>query len=190
MKKIHDFDEVFDAQKMFRLILDTMANPTRTMSIRTYSDKLFGNHPSFLALAMTLLDNEVSFNACDNEELADEIVSLTLSRIEPVENADFIFVPGFSKLSDAIENAKGGTLRDPHKSATVILRADTKRDRTIRLCGPGIKGYLEFEAPKAVLDALKLRDNRFDEYPCGIDLIFVSDSGGLFAIPRLVREAN
>ena len=33
MKTLHQFDEVFDTQAVFRLLLDAMSNPPRTVSV-------------------------------------------------------------------------------------------------------------------------------------------------------------
>ena len=63
MKTLHQFDEVFDTQAVFRKVLEAMSNPTRTVSVAEQMEKLFGNHRAFLALGMTLLDNEVTFSA-------------------------------------------------------------------------------------------------------------------------------
>lgn len=54
MKQLHTFDEVFDSQKVFRCLLETMANPGRRCVIREQSQKLFGENPELLAAAMTL----------------------------------------------------------------------------------------------------------------------------------------
>lgn len=189
MKKMHTFDEVYDSQSIFRLILTAMSNPTKTVNIKEFSNKLFGKTPEFLAVAIALLDNEVSFNTCENEELSHEIVLLTLSKIEKLESADYIFVSDILMLQKAIENSKCGTLRDPHKSATVIVRINNKKDALITLYGAGIDKKAELHTSPAVREALDIRDNQFYEYPQGVDLIFVSDNGDLFAIPRLtLRE--
>lgn len=33
MKTLHQFDEVFDTQAVFRKVLEAMSNPTRTVSV-------------------------------------------------------------------------------------------------------------------------------------------------------------
>ena len=53
MKTLHQFDEVFDTQAVFRLLLDAMSNPTRTVSVAAQKEKLFGDYGAFLALGMT-----------------------------------------------------------------------------------------------------------------------------------------
>ena len=187
MKKMHTFDEVFDSQGIFRLILTAMSNPAKTVNIKEFSNKMFGNTPDFLAVAIALLDNEVSFYTCGNEELAYEIVLLTLSKIEKIENADFIFVLDLSMLPKVIECSKCGTLRDPHKSATVVVKIDDRKDVLLTLSGPGIDKTTALYTSLAVKEALELRDNQFYEYPQGVDFIFIADNGELFAIPRLTR---
>jgi len=190
LTKKHNFDVVFDSQKVFRLVLGAMSNPARIVTIKAHADQLFGEHPVFLALAMTLLDNEVSFNTCENRALSDEIASLTLAGREPIEAADFIFICEENDIKDVIENAKCGTLADPQKSATVLIQNDGEPACQMTLFGPGIDGQLEILVPWVVKDAMELRDTQNVEYPQGIDLIFVSDNGELFAIPRLVREVR
>jgi len=187
LTKKHNFDIMFDSQKVFRLILEAMSNPTRIVNIKEYADKLYGDYPVFLAVAMTLLDNEVSFNTCENRYLSDEIVSLTLSRREKIDSADFIFVCDEKDIKKVIENAKCGTLADPHKSATVIIQNDGDLVHRLKFSGPGINGRIEIQSTQIVKDAIILRDTQYYEYPQGIDLIFISSDCDLFAIPRLIR---
>lgn len=184
--KRHSFDEVFDSQKVFRLLLTAMSNPPGTVSIAEFAGKLYGDNKGMLVLAMTLLDNEVSFNTCENARLSDEIISLTLSRKERLENADYIFVAEEEMLQFAIDNAKCGTLSDPHKSATIIIRYPETGSVSVRLRGPGIKGTFDFKASDIAKKALDIRDSKYYEYPQGVDFIFISDNGDLFSIPRLI----
>ena len=189
MKKIHSFDLVHDSQGLFRLILKAVSKPLLFVNIKEYADKLFGDNKNLLAIAITMLDNEVSFNTCENRALSDEIISLTLSRRETIENADFIFVNDNKNLKEAIENAKCGTLVDPHKSAIIVVKISDGKDTKIKLKGAGIDGTIEIITDFTVFDALEMRDNLFFEYPQGIDFLFVQENGELFAIPRLtIRE--
>jgi len=186
LSKKHSFDLVFDSQKVFRLILKAMSNPARVVRIRKYADALFGDQPMFLALAITLLDNEVSFNTCENQSLSAEITSLTLTRRAGLESADFVFVSNPNRIKEVIGNVKHGTLSDPHKSATVIIRNDDEPNRLLTLSGPGIDCCVEILASNTVVDAILCRNEQNYEYPQGIDLIFISSAGELLAIPRLV----
>lgn len=191
MKKIHSFDEVFDSQKMFRLILTAMSNPTRRVNIKPFADKLYGKNPGFLAVAMTLLDNEVSFGVGGNRMLAEEIVSLTLSKKAETEDADFLFVSEPPELENTIRSAKCGTLSDPHKSATILIKNAGENTCRLRLYGAGIDGTTEFVTTELVKTALDIRDSQCYEYPQGVDFIFLSEDGELFSIPRLtLREVT
>ena len=187
LSKKHDFDIVFDSQAVFRLILEAVANPGRILSIKEYADKLYDDYPALLTMALTLLDNEVGFIAYDNSRLSDEIVSLTLARRETMDSADYIFVCDPESMKYVMENAKCGTLADPHKSATVIIQNDGEAVCRLKLSGPGIKDCLEVQTTQTVKDAMLLRDMQYYEYPQGIDLLFLSSQGDLLAVPRLTH---
>lgn len=186
MKKIHDFDEVFDGQKVFRIILEAMSNPGRMLSIEEQAKKMFGDNQAFLALAMTLLDNEVSFDTFEDEELAKNISLLTLSKRVELEEADFLFIEKESDLERAFEGAKGGTLADPHKSATLIIKAQNTKKNAITIYGPGVNKSLEIQVPDVVVKAMDFRKKQNYEYPQGVDMMFVTEDMKIFCIPRLV----
>ena len=190
MKTLHQFDEVFDTQAVFRLLLDAMSNPTRTVSVAAQKEKLFGDYGAFLALGMTLLDNEVTFSSCENESLKKDLQLVTLSQEVPVPDADYLFVTDERMLSAVLVQAKCGTLTDPHQSASLLIRDSGEKPETMTLYGPGIDGETELHCTPTVVRALELRDQQTYEYPTGIDLIFVTDSGDVTCIPRLVRRRD
>ncbi|NLL63305.1 MAG: phosphonate C-P lyase system protein PhnH [Ruminococcaceae bacterium] len=205
LTKKHSFDTVFDSQKVFRIILEAVSNPARVLNIAKAANKLFGDFPEILSLAMTLLDNETGFYIYGNyknvsvespvdtvletavEQLEKDIASLTLARKVEATAADFIFVCDPSSTKEAIEQAKCGTLIDPHKSATIVIQNDEELKCNLTLSGPGIDGVIKVFVSQAVKDALFYRDAQNYEYPEGIDLIFISKTGDLFAIPRLIK---
>ena len=94
----------------------------------------------------------------------------------------------FAKISfeEVIEKAKSGTLEDPQKSATIIIKTDKACSKTLHLYGAGIDGTLQLEVPDITVKAIELRKQQNYEYPQGIDFIFVTADGELFSIPRLV----
>lgn len=190
MNTLHNFNEVFDTQAVFRKILETMSNPGRTISIAEQKSKLFGNYKAFLALAATLLDNEVTFSGCGNQELEKDIQLITLSEKTDLSNADFIFVPDRKTLPDIFAKAKCGTLTDPHKSVSLIIKNNESHDYTIELYGPGINGKIKLPCSDIIYDSIILRDKCEYEYPTGIDMIFVTESGDVTCIPRLVKRRS
>jgi len=187
LTKKHSFDPVLDSQKIYRRILEAISNPGQTVSIQDCADKLYGDHPAFLAVAMALLDNEVSFHVSGNSSLADEITSLVHAKQERVEAADFIFVCDLRNMKFVINNAKYGTHCDPHKSAIVIIQNDSESSVHQTLSGPGINGRVELFSTQAIKDALLIRERLNHEYPLGIDFLFISSAGALQAVPRLVK---
>lgn len=188
MKKKHSFDAVYDGQKMFRLILNAISNPLQKVNISEYSEKLYGNSKDFLAIAFTLLDNETTFCTFDNQLLDESITSLTLSEKETDANADFIFVEGERNLHTAIQHAKCGTLADPHKAATILVKIKASEDTDLTMYGAGIDGKRSIKTDGLVKKSIQMRDEMFFEYPQGLDFIFVDENGDLFAIPRLVKK--
>lgn len=180
----HSFDAVFDSQGMFRLLLEAMSNPTRIMNVSEYADRFQCDHPLLMASAATLLDNEVSFNACEDQPLSDEIASLTLAKLRGIGEADYIFVTDPRRLERAVSGAKGGTPDNPNRSATIIFRNVGGHAGQMRFSGPGIRGTATVQATRTMLDAVTARDSRGLEYPEGIDMIFITDGGRMLALPR------
>ncbi len=188
MKQLHTFDEVFDAQKVFRRLLEAMANPGRQCDIRLQSEKLFGEAPDMLALAMTLLDASVSFCAPENPVLTEQIILLTHAKSVSPEQADYLFISSGDLLPTIIETAKKGTLENPHASATCIVKIpDGQTEQQVLLSGPGVDGQTGATVPCDIMQAIGLRDAQEYEYPQGIDYIFLLPESKLLCIPRLVR---
>lgn len=188
MKKLHNFSEVFDGQAVFRKVLEAMSNPGRSVSIAEQAEKMHGNQQVFLALAMTLLDNEVSFYTCGNQELANDISLLTLSKEACLEEADFIFLEKKEDLDKVFSQAKCGTLADPQRSATIIMKTEEYCEKLWRIYGAGINGTQKLWVPETAELAMRLRDGQAYEYPQGVDMVFASDHGDIFCIPRLVMK--
>ena len=186
MKKIHDFDEVFDGQKVFRIVLEGMSNPGRVLSIKEQAQKMYGENPAFLALAMTLLDNEVSFFTCGNQKMSEDISLLTLAKETAVEDADYIFVEKEEDLKNVLEKAKIGTLADPQQSATILVKTGTDFGSNLAIYGAGVDQTMQLTVPEVVKTALRLRDEQVYEYPQGVDFIFVTEDERILCIPRLV----
>lgn len=188
MKQLHTFDEVLDAQKVFRCLLEAMANPGRRCSIRQQQEKLFGENADILAVAMTLLDAKVPFSALENQALTEQILLLTHAKPVAPEEADYVFVSSANQLLTVMQKAKEGTLENPHSSATIVWKIPGGQlEREVLLSGPGVKGKTAVTVPQEVADAMQQRDVQEYEYPQGIDFIFLLPESELLCIPRLVR---
>lgn len=186
MKKLHEFDEIFDGQAVFRALLTAMSNPGHRVSIREQANKINGEYDYFLALAITLLDNEVTFSTCGNGKLSEIIPLLSLSNEVDMENADFIFLETKNQLSAVFAKAKYGTLADPQKSATLIINTELVGGNEMELYGAGIDGTIKLKLSDTISEAIQIRDEQMYEYPQGIDMVFVSSDGEILCVPRLV----
>ena len=191
MKRMNDFDAVLDTQRVFRLILDAMANPTRTVDIARYAAHFHEGYGVLLALGMTLLDNETTFCVVNDEALDTALLSLTLARRAPLEQADYVFFPHAGDVQAALSRVKYGTAVCPHLSATVIVLDGGMGLCAMRLQGPGIDGVAAYAATDAACAALEARDAQHYQYPQGIDMLLVTEGGALTALPRLtMREVR
>lgn len=190
MEKAFDFDFVHDTQYVFRKLLDAEAHPFKTYSI----DKVVGGFESnsvMCALGCTLLDNETSFYVEKDAKLAAVFTDLTLSRQASVSDADYIFLSSqlnYETVKALFEKAKKGTLADPQLSASFIICCDSISGSCMaRFKGPGIDGVREINTTSYIKKVCRLKQELDCDYPCGIDLFFVTPGGEITASPRLCK---
>jgi len=189
MQRAHEFHEVFDTQRVFRAMLDAFANPGRVVSVAEAASRLHAPHGAFLAVACTLLDNTTGFSVLGGGELSEWIPQFTFAREQGPEDAAFLFVLEKADPDALLSRVCLGTLEEPHLGATVIVCVEALAGCQ-KLRGPGVNGSID-----APLDAygaawLFARERLGAEYPCGADLVFMTDGGGLMAAPRLVRPVQ
>jgi alpha-D-ribose 1-methylphosphonate 5-triphosphate synthase subunit PhnH len=192
MRREINYDEVFDAQEQFRLLLDSMARPGK-INVLPDMDILppAGLNKGSALIAFALLNTDVSFYASgeNNEEVSSYIALNTTAQPISVGDADFIFING---LHDAwiLSEAKTGNLSYPEESATFIIDVETISNQPIddavllKLKGPGIKTeekiYLKGISPE-IIEAVKEQNL---EFPLGIDLMLTDQQNKLICIPR------
>lgn len=106
---IYSFDDVHDTQKIFRIMLDSMARPGKINVLP--SIYLLRKDENFLYLiAKTLLDIEVTFCFLpQNNFLEYQIKQDTGSSTAPIDKADYIFCDG-RKENKNLYLAKQGSL--------------------------------------------------------------------------------
>jgi alpha-D-ribose 1-methylphosphonate 5-triphosphate synthase subunit PhnH len=183
------FDVIFDSQRIFRSLLDAMANPGRIITLPKIGIEITAANMYPLLLLMTLLDHEVSFCVLDNgaqTQVIEYLKTNTGSKESRLENSDFILVYGGSSHG-LIQSARVGTLEYPDESATVIYDIDSIGDDggdvLLELSGPGIADKRRIGASgieqNEIEDVLAMRD-----YPLGLDLIFSDRAGRIACIPR------
>ena len=144
------------------------------------------------ALLMTLLDGEVRFcfAAHADKQAADKINQLTYAVQAQAAQADYIVVTRDTKpqeLVEVLEQARIGTLSDPHDSATVIIEVqELDSSRGLILKGPGIKDFTDLRV-RTTHEWLPTRNEKVAEFPLGIDLILLDVHGNIACLPRSTR---
>lgn len=164
-----------------------MANPVRRVDFAAPASRFDSEAAPLLAVGMTLLDHETPFHTYGDEALGQLLSTLTLAQPCAPEAADYLFVPRGADSAAAAFTAKPGTLSDPHLGATVVVLDSGAESHSIRVRGPGVNGAADTAVSEAALEALRARDRQAAAYPLGIDLIFVSAAGALYALPRTAR---
>ncbi|MDR1514156.1 MAG: phosphonate C-P lyase system protein PhnH [Synergistaceae bacterium] len=186
MRAKHDFDMVMGAQAVFRLLLDSLANPGRQAGIARYEGQ-FKRCGRWLAPAITLLDNETGFYWNGDPDVADEICFLTGSSLASLDRADFVFLPEPADPGEILRSVKPGSDEDPHDSAMIIAGTGGRPGANATLRGPGIppegRDVPFSTAERAWLEA---RDEQGYEYPCGVELVFFRDGGEILSVTRKV----
>lgn len=187
------FDLVFDCQKVFKQLMDALAMPGKICSIAQEGQNL--EHPQgvMAAVALTLVDHSCTFAVIRNHSLEEELRQMTYGRPAALEEADYIFLPDSQEMeNDQVENilekAKKGTLPEPHKSAALFVGIPSLRDgKESMLTGPGVKGQISIHLPQTGTRWLKIRQEMEIEFPCGVEIYFLTSEGELMAVPRKVK---
>jgi alpha-D-ribose 1-methylphosphonate 5-triphosphate synthase subunit PhnH len=194
MHKETQYDEVFDAQRDYRLLLDCMARPGKVNSIpKPVWSAPEDLHTATALVAFALLNADVSFciTGPNADTLTPYIQINTGARTDTVENADFIFIPGVGSGA-ALASAKKGTLPYPEEGATMVvgvgalLAEPPSGDAALVLTlqGPGVDGTRTLGVSGLDPVLLEMRQECNEEFPIGVDLILCDPEQQIACIPR------
>ena len=189
------YDEVFHSQAHYRALLDSMARPGKINALDYAPLKPpagFDDASAYVALA--LLDADVSFSALRSTEgVAEYLISNTNSKEASPTAAEFQFTDG-ARAAEAIAQAKPGTLLYPDTGATIVVSVQELSTEpipeSVRLTmqGPGIKERAHLWVKGIHPIALDQLQEKNQEYPLGVDVVFCCGSGPgkakLACIPR------
>lgn len=184
------YNEVFDAQQHFRLLLDSMSRPGKINTIPfidIQQPPTMNNASALVALA--LLNTDVGFCAAGDDEITQFITQRTSATAIGLQLADYVFIPGMQN-PDFTSQLKKGNLSYPENNATIIANvvqlSPTAIENALQvtLKGPGILGsetvYIYGLNPM-LLDHLHQQNQ---EFPLGIDLILTDQDNQVMCIPR------
>jgi alpha-D-ribose 1-methylphosphonate 5-triphosphate synthase subunit PhnH len=193
------FDTVFDAQQIFRLLLDSMARPGKIVRLPQINLEIPLNQSIYpVVILLTLIDHEVSFNLVDSrrsqaekDNISGFVARTTGSKQVPAAQADFVVVYGGNSRGTALQ-AKRGSLTYPNDGATLIYEVsaldDGESDTPIlELTGPGIQNRVDLGVRGLdETDARQIIESRC-EFPLGTDVILTDISGRTACLPRSTR---
>ncbi len=190
------YNEIFDSQRHFRTILDSMSRPgklNRFAPIPLTPPAGLAKPAAYVGLA--LLNADVSFHA---ELLGPEAVAYlrvnTHAQAAAPGLADFFFVRGSDGGAAAlIAEAKLGLPAYPETGATFVFQVSRLGKSSnigglqLELTGPGIETreiiFVEGLNPD-LITAIKTRNV---EFPLGLDAMFVSEDESIMCLPRTTR---
>ena len=193
------YDEVFDSQKHFRSLLDSVSRPGKINRLDTVRlDPPPGLNTASVMIAMALLDADSTFDVIGmSDQAASYIRENTGARRTRVEHAHFLFADG-TETPDFLDSAHCGTLLYPDTAATVVLQAAglSSADAIagglrLTLLGPGIEGTTSLFVKGVNVDLLLALQARNAEFPLGLDtLLTFGDTEGTPYVAALPRTAH
>jgi alpha-D-ribose 1-methylphosphonate 5-triphosphate synthase subunit PhnH len=138
-----------------------------------------------------LMDIETTFAVIGDDSLASRMSRRTESRLSPADTADFILAPAGS-TGDRMATFKRGTLEYPDRSATVVYGVESLGcgGLSVTLTGPGVDGETTLEITGIGRNEFHRLQEMNDEFPLGIDAIFVDRNGRIAALPRTTRTGG
>jgi len=187
-------DPVFNAQTVFRAMMDAMARPGRVMPLPAS----LASPPAPLsaiagAVALTLCDHDTPIwldaALAANRAVRDWLgFHAGMPVVQVPAEAHFALVAQPGELI-AIDNFSQGTQEYPDRSATLILQVDSlSQGPRLKLAGPGIESFATLAPtplPRHFAEQWKGNNQRF---PRGIDVVLAAPEG-VACLPRTTRIA-
>lgn len=188
------YDDVHDAQRHFRSVLDSMARPGRINRLHPVAlTPPAGLHTGTAYLAFALLNADVSFQlALPAEAIETYLRANTGSRPAAPSEADFIVMSGHGDAA-LINTAKPGIPSYPETSATALIQVEQlgKSSATgglqLTLEGPGIEHREIVFVTGLNARLLEARKTRNTEFPLGVDFVLISNDECVLCLPRTTR---
>ncbi|WHY03680.1 phosphonate C-P lyase system protein PhnH [Neobacillus sp. DY30] len=190
-------DIVHDLQSVYRKLVDSTSRPGLISDLRKEAalveeEAKKGCSASTLLIALTLFDQEVSFKVFSPQadSVTQTINQLTYAKPADSKKADFLLILQDAEkgcFEEAINNAKAGTLKNPHASSFIIAEVESVTSgEALLLKGPGIH-TTELISLDINEKWMESRQEKNKEYPLGIDLIFIDQNHQLLCLPRTTQ---
>jgi alpha-D-ribose 1-methylphosphonate 5-triphosphate synthase subunit PhnH len=172
------YDEVFDAQRHFRSILDSMARPGKINPLDPVQlDPPPGLNTASVLVAFALMDASTTFEVVNMHSGEGAYLAANTNAVRSqMSDASFIFAAA-SEPAEMLDDADCGTLLYPDTSATLVLGIEEASDAPLagglRLTveGPGVDGTAVLFVRGVNPDLLLALQARNAEFPMGLDAI-------------------
>ncbi|MBN2332441.1 MAG: phosphonate C-P lyase system protein PhnH [Deltaproteobacteria bacterium] len=162
----------------FRACLAALSRPGSKHQLMPFRDS------ALLAMASLMLYSEVGYHY-DGELDFRLVEAITGGSRRCSTDADFLFADHVSV--PLLKDAKKGDHENPERGATLIFSVKNLVDGPLVLLeGPGIDGQRSAIMP---VDEhfLEVFNHKNREFPCGVEVFFVSHQGELVALSRTTR---
>ena len=184
-------DPVFDAQSVFRRIMDALARPGTVQAVDPVAAPPAPLSHTVGAIATTLFDHDTNI-WLDPQLAKREAVTewLTFHTAAPIVDqqidAQFAIVADRAVLP-SLESFNQGTQEYPDRSTTVILQIESLTGgATLQLSGPGIKDVHTVEPTGLPPHFCEQWAGNGNRYPRGVDVILAAPEG-IIGLPRTVK---
>jgi alpha-D-ribose 1-methylphosphonate 5-triphosphate synthase subunit PhnH len=186
-------EPVFDAQEVFRAVMDAMARPGKIVDLIEKTAPPAPLSPEAGAIALCLFDHEtpvwLDAGLAGTPEVGDWLRFHTGAPFvtEPNEAA-FALVSDPSRMP-VLAAFRQGTADYPDRSTTLIVTVETLDGLDpITLRGPGIKDTARMSPKPLPVGFIDQAAANHALFPRGVDMLFVT-GGKLAALPRSTRTA-
>jgi alpha-D-ribose 1-methylphosphonate 5-triphosphate synthase subunit PhnH len=183
-------DPVFDAQAIFRAVMDAMAEPGTRRPVKPHTAPPKPLTSAVGAIALTLCDQDTTL-WLDPALRTDDVIAWLRYQTgaaitDNAANAQFAFVADPASMPP-LETFAQGSQTYPDRSTTIVLIVDTlDGEGSIALEGPGIETRASL-APGALPSVFRAQwlENAA-RFPRGVDLIFAA-TDAIACLPRTTR---
>jgi alpha-D-ribose 1-methylphosphonate 5-triphosphate synthase subunit PhnH len=185
------YDEVFDSQKHFRLLMECMSMPGKLNYIQSSQlNSPKGINQATILTGFALMNSDVSFYLDKRpSEIEEYLIVNTSAVLAPMPEADFIFMHG-NRTGSLLSEANTGLDIYPESGALILVDLESISKESlfpsIRLVleGPGIDGKSIVYVQGLDISFLKIIKDQHLTYPLGFDFIFTSNDNAVLCIPR------
>lgn len=183
-------DPVFNAQSVFRAIMNALSRPGSTARLDGLTDPPEPLNATVGSIAATLFDHDTRIwlepSLARNEAVTGWLTFNTSAPLtEQSLDAQFAVISDCSALP-SLESFSQGTQEYPDRSTTLILQIESlSGGPTLILTGPGIKSRQEI-APLGLSEHFlnQWSANR-ERFPRGVDVLLAAPEG-VIGLPRTV----